>query len=249
MKKTFKIILITLLATLLAASLAGCSLLGGGNTSEEVGDGGHGVALPDDWDDGNDDVGVVDGNPDVLDDGGEPAELKELEFVLWDVDNNNGIPYFFAKVYNPNSVAVDFTLCVDYSVNGEKHVTDDMNSMAGVAGPGETITLFDLSGSALPDADAIDVRYEYLGVSSYEILDAKVVKNETAADGYSHHIEVEIPEDDFYYCDLRVLYYLDGDVSGFDSATFYPGDTYAYDTSCVFNYDDYEVFVQAVKVP
>ncbi len=200
-------------------------------------------------DDGNDDVGVIDGQGSVSEpEVNETKELKELEFKYWDVDNNNGIPYFFAHVYNPNDVTVDFGVYIDYSAGSDKSVSEEMYELMSTVGPKETIVLADLSGRPFPDTDSIEVRYDYLIQSMYTPVDTDFTVTENTEDEYGHHIEVSIAEEDFYYCDVYVLYYQSGDVSGFDFVTFYPGDDYSYDTSCVFNYDDYEVFVSAYKL-
>lgn len=188
--------------------------------------------------------GVDDGQLEV----NEVVELKEPEIKYWDVDNNNGIPYLFAKVYNPNDVTIDLGAYIDYYAGSDKRVADENNYLLATVGPKETIAVADLSGDAFPDTDAIDVRYDFIVQSMYTLIDSDFTVNEQTEDGYGHHIDVTISEEDFYYCDVVVLYYLDGEVSGFDFATFYPGDDYSFDTSCVFDYDDYEVFVAAYKL-
>lgn len=245
----------TLITLGLVAVLTGCNLpfIGGeqpnldnGSVNENQNPSGNDISLYIPNDDGNDDVGVIDGNssvsePDIV----GSTELKELEFKYWDVDNNNGIPYFFAKVYNPNDVTIDFGVYIDYSAGSDKSVAEELDHIMGTVGPKETIEVADLSGRAYPDTDSIDIRYDFLVESIYAPVDTDFTVTEN---DYGHHIDVSIAEDDFFYCDVDVLYYLDGDVSGFDFMTFYPGDDYSYDTSCEFNYDDYEVFVSAYKL-
>ena len=248
----------TLITLGLVAVLTGCNLpsIGGeqpnldnGSVNENQNPSGNDPALYIPNDDGNDDVGVIDGNSSVSGyDIVGSTELKELEFKYWDVDNNNGIPYFFAHVYNPNDVTVDFGVYIDYSAGSNKSVSEEMYELMSTVGPKETIVLADLSGRPFPDTDSIEVRYDYLIQSMYTLVDTDFTVTENTEDEYGHHIEVTIAEEDFYYCDVYVLYYQSGDVSGFDFVTFYPGDDYSYDTSCVFNYDDYEVFVSAYKL-
>ncbi len=234
----------TLMAILLAAGLVGCSLPIPGNTGNPstAGDSGKTATV----DDGNENVDVPTGNEDLSGEGStENAELIELEFKYWDVDNNNGIPYFFAKVYNPNDVTVDFGVYIDYSAGSDKSVAEEIDELMSTVGPKETIVVADLSGRAFPDTDSIDIRYDFLIESMYASVDTDFTVTEN---DYGHHIDVSIAEEDFYYCDVFVLYYLDGDVSGFDFTTFYPGDDYSYDTDCVFSYDDFEVFVSTYKI-
>lgn len=236
----------TLTVLLLAAGLMGCALpipTNTGNTSI-----GNDLETTVTADDGNENVDVPAGNEDLPGENiAENSEIKELEFKYWDVDNNNGIPYFFAHVYNPNDVTVDFGVYIDYSAGSDKSVSEEMYELMSTVGPKETIVLADLSGRPFPDTDSFEVRYDYLIFSTYTSVDTDYTVTDNTEDEYGHHIEVTISEEDFYYCDVYVLYYLNGDVSGFDYTTFYPGDDYSYDTSCVFDYDDYDVFVSAFK--
>lgn len=232
----------TVTAVILTAGLMGCSLPLPGNSGNPSGGDSASSANSDDMVY----IGVEDDS--VPADDLKIGELKELEFDYWDVDNSNGIPYFFAKVYNPNDVAVDFSVKIDYCAGDDKAEAGEMDDLMSSVGPKQTIILSDLSGRAFPDTDNITVSYDYLNESGYASVDAKVTKNETSDDGLSHHIEVSISDEDFYFCDLKVLYYLEGEVTGFDFASFYPGDDYSYDSSCVFNYDNYEVFVSAFRI-
>lgn len=233
----------TLTVLLLTAGLMGCTLpipTNTGNTSI-----GKDLGTTVTADNGNENVDVPTGNEDLSGEGStENAELIELEFKYWDVDNNNGIPYFFAKVYNPNDVTVDFGVYIDYSAGSDKSVAEERDELMITVGPKETIVVADLSGRAFPDTDSIDIRYDFLIESMYASVDTDFTVTEN---DYGHHIDVSIAEEDFFYCYVFVLYYLDGDVSGFDFTTFYPGDDYSYDPSCGFDYDDYDVFVSAFK--
>lgn len=235
-----------LMVVLLTAALMGCSLPTPGNMENtSTGEDSEKTVIVDD---GNENVDVPAGNEELSEEGFvENAELKELEFKYWDVDNNNGIPYFFAKVYNPNDVTVDFGAYTDYSAGSDKSVAEENDIFFGTIGPRETIVVSDLSGRAFPDTDSIDIRYDFISQSLYAPVDTDFTVSENTEDEYGHHIDVTIAEEDFFYCDVIVLYYLDGNVSGFDFVEFYPGDDYSYDTGCVFDYDDFEVFVSAYK--
>lgn len=179
--------------------------------------------------------------PEVNDD---PVTLSDPEIVWWHVVTETGIPTFVAEFKNNNSVAVDFTFCVDYFKGSEPLTTSQDNYATGVA-PGESIMIWD-TWSIPSDADNIDVTYTYLEKSMYQPVPVKLVKEEPFDGGV--HVAYSA-DGNFDACDIGAVFFYGDHAVAIQAASFFGGEDLVADLGSLEPFDSYVLYTNCYVYP